>query len=674
MRRRALVPFFVFAIAPSIASAQSAPPDVPPSLDLRGFRASTDPAAGISYEPASTPGHLESSGALWLSYAASQVVLRDPSTGESVRTPLEHSLTGDLAVGVGLFGRMSLGLVLPFAIYQSGDVLNAESRAVLGDWLVPAQAMGDLALTGKVTLIPPTSGDHGGFALALHERFTLPTGDESSFLGEGDVTSETRLFVEYTTRAIGFFAAGGAKIRGREERFACAARTDESEPDPCPTRIGHALPFGLSIRVTPRGLGLDPAGKWTAFTEVYGQLPLAPMSPFEENRVTTVEAAIGARYAFLRDFSMLAGVSTALVSGVGAPPVRGTLSVSWSPRAHDADLDGVDDDVDQCRQLAEDRDGFDDDDGCPEGDNDLDTVPDQADRCPSQKEDIDGFQDNDGCPDIDNDGDQIPDLEDACPNAAGGEDNNPKQRGCPRLDRDRDDILDDVDGCPNEPEDRDNFQDADGCPDTDNDGDTVPDTEDTCPNVPGVHSQDPRQRGCPEVDADNDTFWGAEDKCPLQEEDWNGKDDGDGCPDDPKKKPFVSVITDKGEPALAITKAVRFTKDGNIEPDSMPVVRAVAAELMKHPALGTKPAWSVAIGVRPSAQGGQTDAMLRAFVVVDAIRRFTRREGIAETVGWAAVKDLPGSSGHGIGFLLLTGPASEAPSALQNTPNTPAPK
>ena len=654
--------------SPTVAGAQD---KVTPSLDLRGFRASTDPAAGVSYEPASSPGHLDTNGSAWLSYAYSQLVVRETGSGRVLATPVASSLTGDFAINVGLFGRAALGLVLPYAIHQSGDPARRVTQEVAGDIRLPAQALGDVALVGKLTLIAPTSGDHGGFALALHERFTLPSGDEASFLGDGDVTSETRLLAEYTTRTIGLDGATGFKLRGSEERVLCSAKGAGSSRDTCLTRVGQELPFGISFRFTPRGLGLDPAARWTAFAEIYGHVPLAPLGAFSENRVAVAEAAVGARYAFQRDFSAMAAVATGVVAGLGEPAFRGVVSLGWAPRTHDADADGIDDDLDQCRELAEDRDAFEDDDGCPEGDNDQDTVPDLADKCPNKREDLDGFHDDDGCPDPDNDDDGILDADDACPNDAGTSDADPKRNGCPRRDQDGDGILDGEDKCPAAAEDRDNFQDDDGCPEPDNDGDGILDAQDTCPNVPGVASTDPKQNGCPEIDADGDTFWGAEDKCPLQAEDWNGKDDDDGCPDDPKKKAFVTAGTLNGEPTLTLTRGVQFTKEGAIDPASMSVVRAVGAELMKHPALGTTPAWSVAVGVRPTAKGGQTDAMLRAFTVVDALRRITRRDTIAETVGWSAVKDLPGASAQGIGFLLLTG-ASSADATASTTATPPA--
>ena len=72
----------------------------------------------------------------------------------------------------------------------------------------------------------------------------------------------------------------------------------------------------------------------------------------------------------------------------------------------------------ECPNEREDRDGFEDNDGCPEEDNDKDGVPDDRDECPDQSEDVDGFEDQDGCLDEDNDGDGIADAADRCPNDA----------------------------------------------------------------------------------------------------------------------------------------------------------------------------------------------------------------------------------------------------------------
>ncbi|OGJ87522.1 MAG: hypothetical protein A2248_18670 [Candidatus Raymondbacteria bacterium RIFOXYA2_FULL_49_16] len=111
----------------------------------------------------------------------------------------------------------------------------------------------------------------------------------------------------------------------------------------------------------------------------------------------------------------------------------GLLSVEFmSTVSVDKDNDGIPDDRDQCPEIPEDIDQFEDDDGCPDYDNDKDGIYDSKDKCPLEPEDKDGFEDLDGCPDTDND---------------------------------QDGILDVSDGCPNDPETINGYKDQDGCPD-----------------------------------------------------------------------------------------------------------------------------------------------------------------------------------------------------------------
>jgi OOP family OmpA-OmpF porin len=112
-----------------------------------------------------------------------------------------------------------------------------------------------------------------------------------------------------------------------------------------------------------------------------------------------------------------------------SPPDR--CVVRSEPRTPpDTDGDGIDDSRDQCILEPEDRDGYLDDDGCPDPDNDADGIPDEVDQCKNEPEDVDGFQDEDGCPDPDNDGDGVPDVADFCPDTPGipGGD----RPGCPK--------------------------------------------------------------------------------------------------------------------------------------------------------------------------------------------------------------------------------------------------
>ncbi|MBN1306742.1 MAG: OmpA family protein [Chitinispirillaceae bacterium] len=173
------------------------------------------------------------------------------------------------------------------------------------------------------------------------------------------------------------------------------------------------------------------------------------------------------------------------------------LNVNWGMSA-DQDKDGIPDRNDQCRSEPEDKDGFEDGDGCPDYDNDGDGIFDTLDQCPVEPEDKDGFEDEDGCPDYDNDGDGVADT---------------------------------LDKCPMEPEDRDNFADEDGCPDPDNDNDKILDTDDKCPNnaedIDGFEDED----GCPDYDNDRDGIADSVDNCKSEPEVFNGYKDEDGCPD-----------------------------------------------------------------------------------------------------------------------------------------------
>jgi len=97
-------------------------------------------------------------------------------------------------------------------------------------------------------------------------------------------------------------------------------------------------------------------------------------------------------------------LSALVLCAACATPPRATLPVvalaDAAPRqSGDGDGDGIADSADACPRDPEDRDGFEDDDGCPDADNDKDRIPDVADRCPNEPETYNGFEDDDGCPD-----------------------------------------------------------------------------------------------------------------------------------------------------------------------------------------------------------------------------------------------------------------------------------
>jgi OmpA-OmpF porin, OOP family len=125
------------------------------------------------------------------------------------------------------------------------------------------------------------------------------------------------------------------------------------------------------------------------------------------------------------------------------------------------------------------------------GDQDGDGIPDQRDECPTRPEDKDGYQDNDGCPERDNDSDGLDDPVDECPNKAEDKDNFEDQDGCPDEDNDKDKLSDPVDQCPDLAEDPDGNADDDGCPDCDDDGDGVAECPEPLDKCPGEKGQPP---------------------------------------------------------------------------------------------------------------------------------------------------------------------------------------
>ncbi len=131
----------------------------------------------------------------------------------------------------------------------------------------------------------------------------------------------------------------------------------------------------------------------------------------------------------------------------------------------DRDGDGIPNRKDQCPDDPEDKDDFEDEDGCPDRDNDKDGVPDERDACINEPEDRDDFQDEDGCIDLDNDQDGFPDTEDRCAMDAEDKDGFDDFDGCPDLDNDQDGFLDVDDKCPTAAETFNSYLDRDGCPD-----------------------------------------------------------------------------------------------------------------------------------------------------------------------------------------------------------------
>src|SRR6188768_761949 len=171
-----------------VASAETVP-----SLDLRGFHPSTDPAGNLYLEPTATPGHLKWNVGAWASYAHRLITVTD-ATGKEVAVPVQNQLSMDYTLGMGIGDRLAFGLSLPTVMYQEGT-----GNALIGASL-PHAALGDARLNLKATLL--SGGEMGGFSVAALGAVTLPTGNGRSYVAEQAATGEVRLLGELRLIAV----------------------------------------------------------------------------------------------------------------------------------------------------------------------------------------------------------------------------------------------------------------------------------------------------------------------------------------------------------------------------------------------------------------------------------------------------------------------------------------
>jgi OOP family OmpA-OmpF porin len=662
MRPSILAPSLLLAAAvvSSPALAQTLP-----SIDTHTFRPPTDPNAGLVLEPAATPGPGLLNLGAWMHYSADPVTLRDTGTSNVALRPVTSVLGADLTAGYGIGDRGFVGVDVPLVLYQNGD--GPLPSTVVSNGHVPTTAIGDLGLFGKATIISNSkNGLVAGFGLAALGTVTLPTGDRSSFYGDGSLTAGARLLAEYSLLVASVQASLGYTLHTDHHTWPDASVGG--------VEFGDTIPWTFGFSLKPGFIGngaVDGGNRQLWEVALRGWLPAGPVAPFGTGGSSLSPVLVSAADKILlghyKDGYVIVGVDIGLNDAVGVPLLRGIVGVGWAPHAHDRDHDFVLDDADQCPEDAEDLDGVMDFDGCPEDDADDDGITDPEDACPTVK----GVPWNDprknGCPAPDADGDGIADPTDACPTIKGVASDDPKKNGCPATsgDRDNDGIPNDLDKCPDDPEDKDGFEDGDGCPDTDNDADGVPDAEDACPSVKGEKSDDPKRNGCPSADRDGDTFPNETDQCPDQAEVFNGVKDDDGCPDEGGT--LIATVDEKdAKLPLRLTKFVTFSgKPEDVAAGSLVALRAIVLELNKHPG------WSVLVGVRPGAgkrEDAEHAALERAALIEKKIDALAFRSRASEAAAWDAVKQQP-TAASGVGFLIVTASTPTAAKAL--TPGTP---
>jgi len=453
---------------------------------------------------------------------------------------VEDVISPTLQMAFGIANFLEIGASLPFRITSgtwnpnfTGDANDPRDN---DQFNFSSQGVGDIGIHAKIRFLDTS---HFPIGLALVGSVFIPAGyDKDKWLGENQVTERLSLVLDHEWRRVRIAVNGGILLRSETHTFIDAPQPGRIPQVPA-TNLSviakNEIPFGAAIAFSLVKDRFDLVG------EVTGSIPL------DATNYQPLEALGAIKVYLARNSYFLIGGGAGLAPDKAAnPAARAFIGIVFEPNIGDRDGDGIKDDVDKCPDEPEDRDGFEDADGCPDPDNDRDGIPDELDKCPNEPETMNGIEDADGCPD--------------------GE----------TADRDGDGIPDAVDKCPDDPEDKDGFQDADGCPDPDNDHDGIPDIDDNCPNDPEDKDGFQDADGCPDPDNDNDRIPDKLDKCPNEPETYNGYQDADGCPDKGR------VIVHQSN--IEILDKIYFETDkAIIKPESFPILDAISGTLQGNP-------------------------------------------------------------------------------------------
>ncbi|MEQ1504287.1 MAG: OmpA family protein [Myxococcota bacterium] len=242
------------------------------------------------------------------------------------RDPLVRDLVwGDLTAGYA-FGPVRVAAVVP-VVGRATGVFGGET------------GLGDLALGSKVTIVSTKA-----VSVAVDGRLWVPTATVAAPVSAGKVSGEGAIDVSAEFGPVQLALNTGYRV--------------------LPTVILEGIP--VDDAVTTRfgfGYGLSSAFGLTAELAAQAVVRSIDLS------TTPVEALTGAYVHPRGPIGVKVAVGHGFTSAVGAPGLRAIVGVTYSSPAKgpvDSDRDGLIDTADRCPREPEDRDGWQDEDGCVE--------------------------------------------------------------------------------------------------------------------------------------------------------------------------------------------------------------------------------------------------------------------------------------------------------------------
>jgi uncharacterized repeat protein (TIGR01451 family) len=440
--------------APAAEAQAPTPSPLSQSIDVQRYKPGPGATDILGVHGARVDGHLGWHLAASINYASDPLGFLDPRQDDFVYSLIANQVTLDLMGSLSLWKRFELGVALPLTSQSSekgASVMPAFQDGVNGS------GVGDLRLVPKAHLLSA-----GGLDLGVAVPVLLPTAGGQGFRGGSGVSARPQLVAEWGNgNGLRLVANLGANLQPEQQVRNLRTGTELMYA------VGAQVPFSKKL-----ALRANLAGAFGLKDQDMEGRPLELLAALQYRITPGLAAHVGGGPGLTRGygtpgFRVFAGLDwTQPGERLVAEPVDAPTSTSSSP--DDLDGDGLANEQDKCPQVAEDKDGFQDADGCADADDDMDGIPDAKDPCPRQAEMMNGIQDADGCPDE------------------------------ATVDSDKDGLMDDQDKCPQVAEDKDGFQDADGCADPDNDKDGVPDWEDQCLAEPEVINGVRDEDGCPD--------------------------------------------------------------------------------------------------------------------------------------------------------------------------------
>lgn len=327
----------LFALLPTLAFAQ----DVDPAVDI-GFNAHDLQIAAFDGDVRDPlllqrPDYMER-GDFWFGGMyeyANEPLVRYTAEGNEASELLRFTSGMHVNTGIVLDERLRLDASVPIFF----NVRDEDGIGTRG-------ALGDVAITGLISLIAPDAEDDG-LGLGVTTRVSLPTGAEQAGLGEEGTRIEPGVAATYATGPMTFTGNLGLDIRS-----SVPARGGYDNPNRITTGVAAGYAFSPNTGVTLEGRMAAPLSE----QPVKGQ-------------ATPAEILLTGRQNSSRGLHFVGGGALGVGPGVGTAEWRVFAGLGVTRRQGmdmDPDNDGILGDADACPNRPETFNNYNDLDGCPD--------------------------------------------------------------------------------------------------------------------------------------------------------------------------------------------------------------------------------------------------------------------------------------------------------------------